>query len=144
MALASNGDRMIKICAKCLGSGEGVASTLCDWCGGGGGAEVKFVPEELRKAADLYEQRNKIYGNNYVKFGEAVQPLLAGIQLNTIDDFNRYGVLTQILGKITRYCANFSRGGHDDSLVDMAVYAMMLLELDTEQKRKSQLIAEEL
>jgi hypothetical protein len=26
----------------------------------------------------------------------------------------------------------------------MAVYAMMLLELDTEQKRKSQLIAEEL
>jgi hypothetical protein len=63
---------------------------------------MKFVPEELRKAAALYEERNRIYGDNYKTFGEAVQPLLAGIQLNTIDDFNRYGVLTQILGKITR------------------------------------------
>jgi hypothetical protein len=102
---------------------------------------TKFVPDALRKAADLYEERNKLYSDNYKHFGAVMNALFpTGIaQRAGVDDvrgetkseyYNRVGVLIQIVSKLTRYCANFERGGHSDSLHDMAVYAMMLDELD--------------
>jgi hypothetical protein len=87
--------------------------------------------ESLRAAAEIYEQRNKLYGDNYKTFGPWVALLFPdGITLVTPNDFNRFGVITQMLGKLSRYAANFKKGGHDDSLDDLAVYAMMLKELD--------------
>lgn len=88
------------------------------------------VPQMLCSAADIYEQRNKIYGNNYFRFGTVAREILGNIELKSAEDFNRFGILVQILSKITRYGENFKRGGHDDSLDDLAVYAMMLKELD--------------
>jgi len=88
------------------------------------------VPQMLCSAADIYEQRNKIYGNNYFRFGTVAREILGNIELKSAEDFNRFGILVQILAKITRYGENFKRGGHDDSLDDLAVYAMMLKELD--------------
>lgn len=87
--------------------------------------------DSLRAAADIYEERNKLYGDNYKQFGEWVAKLFPlGVGLLSEEDFNRFGVLTQILSKLGRYCQNFEQGGHDDSLDDLAVYAMMLKELD--------------
>ncbi len=89
------------------------------------------VPELLQAAAQIYEERNKLYGDNYKHFGNFMQLLFPkGLCLNTVDDFNRFGVFIQIVSKITRYSQQFTNGGHADSLDDAAVYAMMLQELD--------------
>lgn len=97
----------------------------------------RFVPRELRLKADIYEERNKLYGDNYKLFGQVIYAMFPeGVHLETDEDHNRWGVFVQIVAKVTRYAANFHRGGHDDSLDDMAVYSMMLKELDNEARRK--------
>ena len=92
------------------------------------------VPKTLHRAAEIYEQRNAIYGNNYRRFGPVLALVLAGQQLNPADpdEMNRLGILVQIVAKLTRYGENFTRGGHDDSLDDNIVYSAMLKELDQE------------
>lgn len=93
----------------------------------------KFVPDQLRKAAEIYEQRNTLYGDNYKRFGPIMKLLFPdGIMVKYDDDWNRLGILVQVVSKLTRYAQNFKEGGHADSLDDMAVYAMMLKELDAE------------
>lgn len=96
--------------------------------------KIPFVSQQLREKASLFEERNKIYGDNYLRFGP-IMALLLGNQ--TIDlanplDMARIGVLVQIVSKVTRYCENFSRGGHPDSLDDLSVYSMMLKQIDQE------------
>ena len=95
---------------------------------------MKTVPEMLREAAEVYEQRNVLYGDNYKTFGRAMQAMVPGGRLvvESEADFNRLGVFVQLVSKITRYAQNFARGGHEDSLVDIAVYSQMLRELDRE------------
>jgi len=100
---------------------------------------MKSVPELLRDAAEIHEQRNKVYGTNYKKFGGVMVSLLPnGIDLKTKDDFNRFGALVAIISKIGRYVQNFSAGGHPDSLDDISVYAMMLRELDAEMLQSAE------
>jgi hypothetical protein len=95
------------------------------------------VPDMLRNAAKIYEDRNKIYGDNYKRFGEIMHSLFPnGLTLHNADDFNRFGVFVQVVSKATRYAENFVRGGHSDSLDDAAVYAMMLQELDSEYRNR--------
>lgn len=94
---------------------------------------MKTVPERLRDAAGIYEQRNQLYGDNYKRFGRVMQALFGDVMLHSSPDpdyWNRIGLLVQVVGKLTRYVENFNRGGHVDSLDDMAVYTMMLQELD--------------
>lgn len=97
----------------------------------------------LHEAADTYAERNKVYGDTYKKHGEVMKALFPdGIKFDTDDDHNRFGVLTMIVGKLTRYAQNFKpvhkEGflappvGHADSLHDLSVYAAMLNELDAE------------
>jgi len=91
------------------------------------------VPELLRSGADTYEERNKIYGDNYKRHGEVMLALFPnGVKLDGIDDHNRFGLLTQKVAKLTRYCENFNTGGHSDSLHDDMVYTAMLAEVDAE------------
>ena len=93
------------------------------------------VPEKLRATAEIYEQRNKLYGDNYKRFGEVMLALFPeGLMLSTVADFNRFGVFTQLIAKQTRYAAQFTSGGHPDSLDDTTAYAQMLQELDMEEK----------
>lgn len=89
------------------------------------------VPDMLRNAAKIYDERNKMYGDNYKRFGPALNGLMNGAVLRTPDDFNRFGLLVQIFSKVSRYCNMFDKGGHDDSLDDIAVYVMMLKEIDS-------------
>lgn len=94
---------------------------------------AQTVPEMLRAAAEVYEQRNKLYGDNYKNFGKWVSQLFPnGLTVETESDWNRLGVLVQILAKISRYAENFNKQGHDDSLLDNIVYTAMLRELDFE------------
>ena len=97
-----------------------------------------FVSKELKTKASLYTERNVLYGDNYKHFGPSVKALFPeGVELRTADDWARMGVLVQIISKVTRYAGMFSRGGHDDSLDDITVYAMMLKELDTEARKRA-------
>lgn len=95
-----------------------------------------FVVRELREKADLYLERNKLYGDNYKRFGKILSLLLEGQTLDAADtvQMNRLGVFIQVAGKLVRYGENFVSGGHDDSLDDLAVYAMMMKELDHDAK----------
>jgi hypothetical protein len=87
------------------------------------------VPQILRSAAATFEQRNKLYGDSYLVYGEVMEALFPeGVTLATIDDWNRFGILSMIVSKLTRYSANMKDGGHKDSAHDMAVYAAMLEE----------------
>lgn len=97
---------------------------------------VKTVPNMLRQSAETYEERNKIYGNNYKNFGKVMIGLFPkGVKVETVDDWNRMGVFVQMMSKLTRYAENFTKGGHDDSLLDLSVYSSMLRELDMEAKK---------
>ena len=91
---------------------------------------MKTVPEILRDCASTYEERNKMYGDNYKKFGNAMAAIFPnGLSLHTIEEFNRLGIFIQCLSKLTRYSESLTRGGHQDSAHDLSVYAAMLEEL---------------
>lgn len=97
--------------------------------------EIKSVPQALRDAAAIYEERNKLYGDNYKRHGQVMAAMFpTGVELHDLHDHNRFGVFTQIVAKLTRYAENFQRGGHVDSLDDMTVYSQMLQELDSEER----------
>ncbi len=71
-----------------------------------------------------------MYKDDYKRIGAIWQELMPdGITLKTQADFNRFSILLMILAKVSRYARNFDKG-HDDSLSDLAVYSMMLKELD--------------
>ena len=86
------------------------------------------VPERLRALADLYEAKNKEYGNAYKTLGAVA----FGLGLSSDVNWNQTAVLCVMMYKLQRYCANLD-GGHGDSLDDLAVYAMMLREIDDDQ-----------
>ena len=98
---------------------------------------MKTVPEMLREAAATYEERNKLYGDNYLNFGVAMKGMFPrALTLDSVEDWNRIGVLVQVVSKVTRYAQSFEKGGHDDSLLDVAVYSQMLRELDLMAKKE--------
>lgn len=91
------------------------------------------VAASLFEKAELYEKKNAEYGDSYHMHGKLMKIMFPeGVTLNSVDDFNRWGVFIQIMTKICRYVNSFETGGHDDSLDDLSVYAMMLKELDNE------------
>jgi len=94
----------------------------------------QYVPDQLRTKAELYAIRNTLYKDNYKRFGAAMVEMLGAIELKTPADYNRMGLLVQIVNKVSRYAQMFKEGGHDDSLDDLSVYAMMLKEIDNDIK----------
>lgn len=80
----------------------------------------------------LHENRSKAYDDNYIRHGAVVEGFFKGeVRLVTREDHVRFGLLTQIIGKLTRYCVNFQEG-HLDSLDDLCVYARLLRKYDEE------------
>jgi hypothetical protein len=88
------------------------------------------VPALLRAAAKTFEERNALYGDNYKHFGHVMAATFPnGLTVADAESWNRLGLLVQTVSKMTRYAANFERGGHQDSAHDLCVYAAMLEEL---------------
>lgn len=88
------------------------------------------VPDELRKMAALYEERNALYGDNYKFFGEIMLAMLGRRTFATAEDYTRFAIFLLITAKLDRYAKNLQKGGHDDSLDDISVYSQMLKEVD--------------
>lgn len=95
------------------------------------GSVIQTVPEILEAGAATYRERNKVYGDNYKHFGQAILSAFGGAipRIETAEEANRLGVVVQCIGKMTRYCQSFKDGGHLDSAHDAVVYSAMLQEL---------------
>lgn len=94
---------------------------------------MKKAHDILREAAQTYEERNKVYGDNYIRVGEVMQSHFPdGLFVRTADDWNRLHIFLLGVVKDTRYVTNWSVGGHADSIRDRTVYSAMLEEIDTE------------
>ena len=101
----------------------------------GGILMPKTPAEHMRNSADVQESRDIEYGSAYKRHGPAIAPLFPdGVILSTPADHTRFAILTLLFGKLTRYCGNFERGGHEDSLTDMIAYTAMLKEVDEEER----------
>jgi len=95
------------------------------------------VIDSLKMLQDVYHARNMEYGSSYKRFGNILLALFpAGIHIKEEMDGTRVAILLWILSKLDRYVSNFENGGHPDSLDDMAVYAMMLKEIDDDERQR--------
>lgn len=93
------------------------------------------VSEMLADLAHIHRDRNSKYGDNYKHAGEVLMGLFPeGLILRTAKDFNRLHLIVHMAGKLSRYAMMMKRGGHVDSLNDLAVYAMMARECDMEEE----------
>ena len=96
-------------------------------------ATASSPAEILSAAAETFREKSKEYGGNYLKIGSVLQALFPdGLKMAHQDDHNRYHLFLMMLVKLTRYAENFNKGGHQDSLRDLAVYAAMLEAMDHE------------
>lgn len=98
---------------------------------GGGSGRLPYVGELLRSAADLFDERNAVYGNNFEMVGKLMVAMFPdGITLKTEEDHNRFHLFMLKVVKLSRYAINYENGGHQDSLDDDIVYTAMVGALD--------------
>ena len=91
---------------------------------------AKAISQQFLENAHLFEERNEVYGDGFVHFGPVMAALFpGGMEVVTADDWNRVGLLIQIVSKLTRWAAN---PGHSDSTRDLAVYATILHTVEAE------------
>jgi hypothetical protein len=89
----------------------------------------------LVNALETHRERAHVYGRNDKMHGMVMAALFPdGAILVTAADHARFGLVTQLVSKLTRYATNFTNGGHGDSMRDMVVYAAMLEGMDMEIK----------
>ena len=87
--------------------------------------------EVLKAATNTFKERHDVYGDNYLVVGEVMKALFpSGIYLQDEDDHNRFHLFMLQIVKLTRYTQNWDNGGHEDSLLDLSVYAAMLVDVD--------------
>ena len=92
-----------------------------------------WVGQQLIDKAELFDKKNMEYGSTYLKAGQIYEAIFPdGICLNSAQDFGRFAIFVLMMTKVNRYAQNFEKGGHEDSLDDLSVYAMMLKEIDNE------------
>lgn len=93
--------------------------------------EGKTVEGRLRDLAALHGDRRALYGDNYMHVGRIMMGMFpSGLELRNEEDFNRLHLFFHLVGKLTRYARQMPGGGHEDSLDDIAVYAMLLRQFD--------------
>ena len=90
-------------------------------------AKTITAADKLEAMAATYRERNKVYGDNFVRLGHAMHAMFPqGLTINTPHDWTRlYFFFLQIV-KSSRYATNFTTGGLVDSVHDAAVYNAML------------------
>lgn len=83
--------------------------------------------EAMEEAAKVYKERQEQYGNSYKAVGQIMQILFPGGLPGNLLNHTRLHLVGWIVGKLCRYAVSIRSGREaDDSLKDLAVYAMML------------------
>lgn len=86
--------------------------------------------ECIASAAKTFAERAAVYGDSYTRHGKVMAVLFPeGLKLESIDDFNRFGILNMQVSKLIRYTQAWE-DRHIDSSHDMGVYCFMQEELD--------------
>lgn len=101
----------------------------------------------LEAALEMYKTKTEEYAPEDAAVqtripGRVMMALFpGGLGLATVQEFNCFTILTQMVMKLSRYATNFESGGHTDSLMDLAVYAAMLdeMDLDRQSQRKKKI-----
>lgn len=79
----------------------------------------------LDQMAETYRERNKVYGDNFLKVGAVFKALYPnGLTLTTEDDFTKFHLFMLLVVKLTRFTN--SNLTHQDSIHDIGVYAAMI------------------
>lgn len=84
-------------------------------------------------ASETFKERGERYGRAYHQHGYVMSALMGPIELETPEDYKRFGVINMMVSKLCRYVNNFENGGHKDSAHDLIVYAAILEELTREK-----------
>lgn len=91
----------------------------------------KDAAKILREAAQTFEDRNAVYGNNFLNVGKVMAGFFPdGLKVKSADDWNRLHIFLLQVIKMTRYVNNWQVGGHPDSIHDNTVYSAMLEMID--------------
>jgi hypothetical protein len=97
----------------------------------------RTAAERLQNLVDLRNQRSNLYGDNYVRAGIAMKVLFGKpLTLTSSLDHARYGLLTQVMSKLSRYAVQWETGD-EGSLDDLSVYAQLLAEVDDDDSLRS-------
>lgn len=100
--------------------------------------EKKNPKDLLLEFSNIFNLKNgeKGYNNSYKKFGEVCHQLFPkGLNLYSIDDFNKIGIFFMILHKLIRASSCVSSqdkeklGSSLDSIKDLSIYSSMLYEI---------------
>lgn len=85
------------------------------------------VKEAMEEAANVYDERQKQYGDSYLMVGQIMNILFPNTILFGDKAHIRIHLIGWIVGKLCRYAMSIRSGSvSGDSLKDLAVYAMML------------------
>jgi hypothetical protein len=97
--------------------------------------EIKMIKspiECMEEALITFKERNKEYGDNYLNHGKVMAALFPnGLELKTVKDYNRFGIINMQVAKLTRYCQGWPKP-HIDSVHDLGVYSFILESLDND------------
>jgi hypothetical protein len=94
--------------------------------------------DKLEAMAATFRERNAVYGDNFVRLGNAMHALFPnGLTIASPEDWTRLYFFTLQIVKASRYATNFTKGGHADSVHDAAVYAALLEAFDEQQRDDS-------
>jgi len=102
-------------------------------------SEARTPVECIEEALKTFRERNQSYGDNYLQHGRVMSALFPdGINLKTVEDWNRFGVMNMVVAKLTRYSQKWPHvdKGTIDSVHDMGVYSFMLESLDSDELEK--------
>lgn len=92
---------------------------------------VLGVTQRLANLSNLYKSRVPVYGSSYLEHGNVLGSFFPnGVVLNSVEDMNRFVLLSEITQKLSRYAQNFHNNGHQDSMNDIGVYSQMINEFD--------------
>ncbi len=93
---------------------------------------MKTGADILEEAAKTFRDRNAVYGDNWRLVGKVMNGLFPnGLEIQSVEDWERLHILLLLVVKMTRYAVNF-KNGHVDSIRDATVYGAMLEMIDEE------------
>lgn len=97
---------------------------------------IEFLEDSIKTRMERNNTyKESTYEGAYIQHGYVMNALFPnGINLQTPSDINRYSCISAMVSKLIREVNNFEKGGHEDSMRDMPVYAAMLRELDEDAK----------
>ncbi len=98
---------------------------------------IDYILDEMKEISKKKNSEDH-YGDSYKEFGNVMVALYPnGLELNTVDDWNEFGVLQMVIHKLIRLSkvvpldrdSNVLFEKPRDNTIDLSVYGAMLAEL---------------